>query len=207
MEKQKVHLDLLGDVEYVKEEPNEVWDQSEYNDLLEKLQDAQSDLNSLDTDQDYKEIASELIALTCIKEAIDELQKQENGFISQKLLEKSDQLQSVVPGRFSKLSWDGENLMIEDSSSRIDHITGRSKTPRSPLATLSTGANEQIMLLLRKIFAEDYFDEESGFHCLMMLFNTVIGNEEKVWLIILYNLLQIMIGKFFTFQWMTIWQP
>ena len=81
----------------MKEEPNEVWDQSEYNDLLEKLQEAQSDLNSLHTDQDYKEIASELIALTCIKEAIVELQKQENGFISQKLLEKSDQLQSVVP--------------------------------------------------------------------------------------------------------------
>ena len=146
----------------MKEEPNEVCDQSEYNDLLEKLQDVQSDLNSLDTDQDYKEIASELIALTCIKEAIDELQKQENGFISQKLLEKSDQLQSVVPGRFSKLSWDGENLMIEDSTSRIDYITGRQKTKVS-LATLSTGANEQIMLLLRKIFAEDYFDEESGF--------------------------------------------
>ena len=140
-----------------------IWNQSEYNKLLEELQDVQSDLNSLDSDKDYKEIASELIALTCIKEAIDELQKQENEFISQKLLEKSEQLQFVVPGRFSRLSWDGENLMIEDSTSRIDYITGRPKKQRSQLATLSTGANEQLMLLLRKIFAEDYFDEETGF--------------------------------------------
>ena len=157
------YLEGLGDVEHVKEEPNVVWNQSEYNKLLEELQDVQSDLNSLDSDKDYKEIASELIALTCIKEAIDELQKQENEFISQKLLEKSEQLQFVVPGRFSRLSWDGENLMIEDSTSRIDYITGRPKKQRSQLATLSTGANEQLMLLLRKIFAEDYFDEESGF--------------------------------------------
>ena len=110
-----------------------------------------------EAEESYKNITAELIGQIYINEAIHDLQVQENHFISENLSDPliSQDLQKVGDGRFREFSWKDGKLKIVTEGKRMNNIS-----------ELSTGANEQIMLALRTIFAGQYLDNTQGFFLL-----------------------------------------
>ncbi len=180
---------LVPDDKYVKEDPGEKWDSERYAEVtkglsvtdealkqeeeeLEMLKVrvaqetglANSDWEDLITDlrvkrekaaQEYRECTAEILAGIQVHTVIEDFRQDENSRIAQGLErdELTEPLQALT-GRYRSIRLDDEKGgLVVTSDSDEDY----------PLASMSTGAREQIFLALRMGFASIAMEGQTGF--------------------------------------------
>jgi len=107
-----------------------------------------------DESSEYKEVTAEVLGKICVTAAVRNLQKEEDQLISEnlQLSEVTEDLRQLSGNRFSGFGWKDGKLNLIDNQSRSD-----------ALDFLSTGAQEQVMIALRMMFARRYLGEVPGF--------------------------------------------
>ena len=174
--------------EYVEEDPGEKWDSERYAEITKSLSVtdealkqeeeeldmlkarvvqatglANSDWEDLITDlrdkreeaaQEYQKHTAESLAKIQVHTVIEEFRVDENSRIAQGLErdELTEPLQALT-GRYRSIRLDDEKGLVLTSDSDEDY----------PLASMSTGAREQIFLALRMGFASIAMEGQTGF--------------------------------------------
>jgi len=183
-------LDRLGieDDEFLSEDSSMVWDSNRFEELEEELKSlnrrshqSQVEQGKLKTEiaamtqnntgyweelisgmeekigeaeKKYQEITAEILGKIAVVSTVRELQEKEDEMIAQNL-ENSQfnaDIQEISGGRVNEFAWEGGELKVVRE--------GLGKFSREFLAT---GANEQLMIALRTLFARHYLGETPCF--------------------------------------------
>ena len=102
----------------------------------------------------YREITATILGKHAVCVAVGKLQQKEDEMISKCLADPViiEDLKEISGGRFAGYGWEGGHLNVVDSSGQA-----------YPLNMLSTGAMEQVSLVMRLLFARSYLGDEPGF--------------------------------------------